>query len=306
MRQKGPEVYVHKYTHNFIILVELEKELEREQKAIENKNVSNNRSKESTLKSNAMFTKSRKKKVSSKRKSSIHNRNKELGRPISLNVIYEEPSQLTSSTQKDAMEVKSGIVGTHIETAKKSDQNSILNEKTEDEQTLQKNEANESTIKMTGFKDSSKTDIPSSIKDLTEPQESLTIIHANNNVEPEMTRHESQCITTYGENLTFPPADENWETRLPSIDISNPPNSNKEIPAPTTSGVYYSEISGESNNLTDETSSEHQQSDMPVVAPADYVPMVQVFEIEPYSEAHWYPLDVVCRTFREQGNTPLQ
>ena len=29
--------------------------------------------------------------------------------------------------------------------------------------------------------------------------------------------------------------------------------------------------------------------------------MVQVFEIEPYTEAHWYPLDVVCRTFREQG-----
>ena len=251
-----------------------------------------------------MFTKSRKKKVSSKRKSSIHNRNKELGRPISLNVIYEEPSQLASSTQKDAIEAKSDILGTHIETAKKSDQNSILNEKTEDEQTLQKNKANESTIKMTDFNDCSTTIQPSSIEDLTEPQESLTIIHANNNyVEPEITRQESQCITTYDENLAFPPADENWVTRLPSIDFSNPPNSNKEIPAPTTSGVYYSEISEESNNLTDETSSKHQQSDMPVVAPADYVPMVQVFEIEPYSEAHWYPLDVVCRTFREQGNT---
>jgi len=250
-----------------------------------------------------MFTKSRKKKVTSKRKSSIHNRNKELGRPISLNVIYEEPSQLASSTQKDAIEVKSDILSTHIETAKKSDQNSILNE-IKDEQTPQKMETNDSTIKTADLNDSSKTVKPSSIEDLIEPQESLTTIHADNtNVEPEMIGHESQCISTYVENLTFPPADENWETRLPSLDFSNPLNSNKEIPAPITSGVYYSEISEENNNLTDETSSEHQQSDMPVVAPADYVPMVQVFEIEPYSEAHWYPLDVVCRTFREQGNT---
>ena len=305
-KETGSKVYIYKYTHNFNILVELEKELEREQNAIENKNASNNRSKESPLKSNAMFTKSRKKKVSAKRKSSIHNRNKELGRPISLNVIYEEPSQLASSTQKDEIEVKSDILGTPIETAKTSDQNSIFNEKTEDTQTHKKNESNTSSIKMTDFNDTCKIVKPSSIEDLTETQESLTIIHANkNNAEPEMTRQESQCVTTYGENLTFPPADENWETRLPSLDFSNPTNSNKEIPAPTTSGVYYSEIAEESNNLTDETSSEHQQSDMPVVAPADYVPMVQVFEIEPYSEAHWYPLDVVCRTFREQGNTPF-
>merc|ERR1711878_221274 len=52
-------------------LVELEKELESEKKALENKSRIEPNRRESTLKSNALFTKSRKKKVSSRRKITI-------------------------------------------------------------------------------------------------------------------------------------------------------------------------------------------------------------------------------------------
>merc|ERR1712038_109345 len=113
---------------------------------------------------------------------------------------------------------------------------------------------------------------------------------------------ESLSINDNTETLFYPITDENWESRLPSFDIANPTNHKGEASAPIASGVYYSQISSE-DKTTEETKTieQHQQADIPAQAPADYVPMVQVFEIEPYTEAHWYPLDVVCRTFREQG-----
>ena len=64
--------------NTFFFAVELEKELEFEQKAIENKEDGEPRPRESSLKSNAMFTKSRKKKVTSKRKALIQNKKKHL------------------------------------------------------------------------------------------------------------------------------------------------------------------------------------------------------------------------------------
>ena len=85
----------------FVFIVELEKELELEQKAITKKDDGEARLKQSTLKSNAMFTKSKKKKGASKRKVTNQTKNKELGRPISLNIIYEEPSQVQSSSNNE-------------------------------------------------------------------------------------------------------------------------------------------------------------------------------------------------------------
>ena len=101
------------------------------------------------------------------------------------------------------------------------------------------------------------------------------------------------------------PTDENWESRLPTLDYSNPTSKNGEASAPIASGVYYSQVPTEETPLEVTCNEQHQQTDLPTLAPSGYVPMVQVFEIEPYTEAHWYPLDVVCRTFREQGNITL-
>ena len=67
--------------------------------------------------------------------------------------------------------------------------------------------------------------------------------------------------------------------------------------------MYYSEAQKcESDERVDTiTESQPQPPDITCVAPSDYVPMVQVFEMEPYTQAHWYPLETVCQTFRGQG-----
>ena len=101
----------------------------------------------------------------------------------------------------------------------------------------------------------------------------------------------------------LPPPDDNWESRLPPIELSAPSKPNGELAQPIASGVYYSEPQKcESDERVDTlTESQPQPPDITCVAPPDYVPMVQVFEMEPYTQAHWYPLETVCQTFRGQG-----
>ena len=101
----------------------------------------------------------------------------------------------------------------------------------------------------------------------------------------------------------LPPPDDNWESRLPPIELSAPSKPNGELAQPIASGVYYSEAQKcESDERVDTlTESQPQPPDITCVAPSDYVPMVQVFEMEPYTQAHWYPLETVCQTFRGQG-----
>ena len=104
------------------------------------------------------------------------------------------------------------------------------------------------------------------------------------------------------ENSYFPPPDDNWESRLSSLDFATESEEHKDS-APISSGVYYSELPT-TDSITEKETSESvkdQPIDAACISPTNYVPMVQVFEIEPYTEAHWYPLEVVCRTFREQG-----
>ena len=288
--------------YNIIFLVELEKELEREQKAIENKNLENPRTKVSTLKSNALLTKSRKKKVSSKRKS-IQNRNKELGRPISLNVIYEEPSQISSSTVKDTIEVKSDISENSIETTIENKANSIVNDEIDNKLNIQNDKPNKNVITKDISPNSGLAE-RSSMEEHKKSQDQLSTAQEQDACVKKEPAQESLSINDNTETSFYPITDENWESRLPSFDIANPTNHKGEASAPIASGVYYSQISSE-DKTTEETKTieQHQQADIPAQAPADYVPMVQVFEIEPYTEAHWYPLDVVCRTFREQGKT---
>ena len=89
------------------------------------------------------------------------------------------------------------------------------------------------------------------------------------------------------------------------MDLSTNLKPGEEAPPPAASGIYYNEAPTEEKHFiqTESTNTSHQQPpDISSIAPAGCVPMVQVFETEPYTEAHWYPLDIVCRTFREQGN----
>ena len=283
----------------------MEKELEKEQKTLEKKNHENSRPKESTLKSNAMFTKSRKKKVSSKRKASIQNRNKELGRPISLNVIYEEPSQITS-TVKEAIEDKSDKGEKPIEKSK-SDESPDINEVKEHVFSLQENETDQIAIKEGNSAKSQYIENHSSMenRDVTNGKSTTDQGNKIGNEKEELV-HESVLVNESRESSFLPPTDENWESRLPALDYSYLTSKNGEASAPIASGVYYSHVPTEEIPSDKTSNDQHQQTDMSALAPAGYVPMVQVFEIEPYTEAHWYPLDVVCRTFREQGNvTPF-
>ena len=248
-----------------------------------------------------MLTKSRKKKVSSKRKS-IQNRNKELGRPISLNVIYEEPSQISSSTVKDAIEVKSDLSENSIEPTIENKANFIVNDELE-KVNIQNDKGNENVITKDKSPNSGLAE-KSSMEQHYKSQDQLSTAQESDACVKEEPAQESLSINDNTETSFYPITDENWESRLPSFDNANPTNHREEASAPITSGVYYSQISSEDKTPAETKAVEqHQQADIPAQAPADYVPMVQVFEIEPYTEAHWYPLDVVCRTFREQGKT---
>ena len=104
----------------------LVKELVLERKALEKKDDGQQRQKESSLKSNAMFTKAKKKKVTSSKRKPTTNKNKELGRAISLNIIYEEPSQIQQSSVKESTDGNnSNAVIPELKHAKESKVNDV-------------------------------------------------------------------------------------------------------------------------------------------------------------------------------------
>ena len=278
--------------------MELDKELKLNENALEKKENGEKRIvKESPLKSNAMLTKSRKKKATSKRKSSIQSKNKELGRPISLNIIYEEPSQVPSTSDKETVENKvTSVPSVELKFNNESKDDKEIGQIVQDiQQESSEKETNNIAFSETKCSDNHSSN--DSIKEIPEHKcrnqitESITAVKENANTVDETE-----------ENSFFPSPDDNWESRLSSIDYSTQAEEHGE-PAPIASGVYYSEIPTKGTISENETLNNNENQPMVPsgFAPTGYVPMVQVFEIEPYTEAHWYPLDVVCRTFREQG-----
>ena len=246
-----------------------------------------------------MFTKSRKKKITSKRKASHQSKNKELGRPISLNIIYEEPSQTLSSENEPtsaknksntSIEVKNtlqNVVDSEVKTTTKSIEEE---ESISDKSTSNKSFTQACTKEQCTSDDQDKSSTDDNNGNYHQVKESIKSIN-------------STQIEKEPQDDVYPPIiDDNWESRLPLLEFVLESNSNK-VPPPGVSGVYYSEIpTTEIISEAEKTNVEPQPShDSSGLAPAGYVPMVQVFEIEPYTQAHWYPLDVVCRTFRDQG-----
>ena len=289
-------------------IVELEKELELEKKQLEKKDDGKQCPRESPLKSNAMLTKTKKKKpTSSKRKSAIQNKNKELGRVISLNIIYEEPAQKPGPSGKESIdENKNREAAPEIEHSNEIELNNAQITGREENGSITTKGENEPSNDIALEQNCATKQEPV-------PKESI-----NPELAVEINRVENRGATTKAHvaQITdcqdlkdtlnhFPPPDDNWELRLPPMDLSTNLKPEEEARPPAASGVYYNEAPTEEKHFiqTESTNSSHQQPpDISSIAPAGCVPMVQVFETEPYTEAHWYPLDIVCRTFREQGN----